>query len=226
MPRVLSDGQSSYASIWMTPGPGGMPFGRVLRGRVAERILTTLLERGGFRVTRFGIEELFDEIKYLDLAAYLQLGLSKALRALPDLLVADTQVSWAALVEVKYRRRFTSKIARELHATLSEQRQYWPEAYAAIIIGEPFLEEGRFHQDYIRLIEPGNIDALLWRPPNSSEPTTRDTMKKVWSRLPTILKLFRPAHFDSETEEAQRRGREFLEACDYVTAAIKELQHF
>ena len=210
----------------MTPGPSGMPFGRVLRGRVAERILTTLLERGGFRVTRFGIEELFDEVKYLDLTEYLQLGLSKALRALPDLLVADTQVSWAALVEVKYRRTFTSKIARELHATLSEQRQHWPEAYAAIIIGDPFVEDGHFHQDYIRLVEPGKTDALLWRPPENAERTDRETMQAVWNRLPTILKLFRPAHFDSDTEEADRRGREFLDACDYVTAAIKELQHF
>jgi hypothetical protein len=41
----------------------------VLRGRLAERILTILLERGGYRVTRLDIEELFDEVKHLDLGA-------------------------------------------------------------------------------------------------------------------------------------------------------------
>jgi hypothetical protein len=212
------------------PGPGasGMPFSHVLRGRVAERILVTLLERGGFRVTRLGIEELFDEVKYLSMQEYLKLGLSKALRALPDLLVADAQISWAALVEVKYRRVFDAEAARELHATLTEQRMHCPEAYAAIIIAEPFVEGGRFHQDYIRMVEPGNTEALLWQPSPvaKSQRTERQNMQLTWERLPTILKLFRPAHFDSDTEEADRRGREFLAGCDYVTAAIKELRHF
>jgi hypothetical protein len=71
---------------------------------MAERILVTLLERGGYRVTRLGIEEIFDEIKLLDQREYLDLGLPPALRALPDILVADPQVSWAALVEIKFRR--------------------------------------------------------------------------------------------------------------------------
>jgi len=42
-----------------------MRFSSLLKGRLAERILVTLLEQGGYRVTRLGIEELFDEVKYL-----------------------------------------------------------------------------------------------------------------------------------------------------------------
>lgn len=74
----------------------------LLRGRLAEQILTVLLERAGYRVTRLGIEVLFDEVKYLDLERYLALGLPEQLRTLPDLLVADPGVTWAKLIEVKF----------------------------------------------------------------------------------------------------------------------------
>lgn len=205
---------------------GGMPFASVLRGRVAERILVSLLERGGFRVTRLGIEELFDEIKYLNLQDYLALGLPKALRALPDLLVADSTVQWAALVEVKFRRAFDDEVARELHSTLTDQREYWPASYAVIIISEPFVDGGRFHQDYIRVVEPDKTDKLLWRPPSPDKRSERDRMQAVWDSLPTILKLFKPAHFDSEEPEAKRRGYDFLSGADYITAAIRELKNF
>ena len=90
-----------------------MDFVSVLKGRVAERILVTLLERGGYRVTRIGVEELFDEVKYLELPAYLRLGLPEALRALPDLLVADPSVSWARLIEVR------STLAGNLNASVA-----------------------------------------------------------------------------------------------------------
>src|ERR1700733_14038557 len=96
----------------------------ILRGRLAERILTILLERGGYRVTRLGIEELFDEVKYLDRERYLALGLPQQLRTLPDLLVADPGVTWARLLEVKFRHSFGRNTADELFATLSEQRGF------------------------------------------------------------------------------------------------------
>src|ERR1043166_4540366 len=141
-----------------------MTFANLLRSRVAERILVTLLERGGYRVTRLGIEEIFDEIKLLSKAEYLGLGLPPALRALPDFLVADPHVSWAVLVELKFRRRFDDEVARELHATLTEQRVHWPDSHAVIMIAEPFVEGGRFHQDYIRYVKPRETDALNLRP--------------------------------------------------------------
>ena len=68
---------------------------------MAERILTVLLERGGYRVTRLGIEELFEEVKYLDREQHLALGLPEQLRTLPDLLVTDPGVTWAKLIECK-----------------------------------------------------------------------------------------------------------------------------
>ncbi len=78
-----------YPSILYTgtmAPPRRFPLTNLLRGRMAERILTVLSERGGYRVTRLGIEELFgrsDEkigehpklLKYLDQEEYLALGL-------------------------------------------------------------------------------------------------------------------------------------------------------
>lgn len=83
----------------------------VLTGNLAQRIVTVLLERAGYRVTRLGVEELFDGVKGMDREQYLGLGLPKQLRTLPDLLVADPGVTWATLIEVKYRNAFTRDTA-------------------------------------------------------------------------------------------------------------------
>src|SRR5579872_2875103 len=79
---------------YMTPSTT-FSLQNLLRGRLAEQILTVLLERAGYRVTRLGIEVLFDEVKYLDRERYLALGLPEQLRTLPDILVADPGVTWA-----------------------------------------------------------------------------------------------------------------------------------
>jgi hypothetical protein len=97
-----------------------LSIANLLRGHLAERILSILLERGGYRVTRLGIEELFDEVKYLDHRHYLALGLPEQLRTLPDLLVADPGVKWAKLIEVKFRRSFSRIAADELFETLTK----------------------------------------------------------------------------------------------------------
>jgi hypothetical protein len=60
----------------VTPS-GPFSIANLLSGHLAERIVTIFLEHGGYRVTRFGIEDLFDEVKYLDLDRYLRLGLPK-----------------------------------------------------------------------------------------------------------------------------------------------------
>ena len=82
------------------------PLPNVLRGRLAEQIVTVLFERSGYRVTRLGIEAWFDEIKHLDHGRYHALGLPEHLRSLPDLFVTDPAVTWAKLIEVKFRRSF------------------------------------------------------------------------------------------------------------------------
>lgn len=199
-----------------------MSFASMLKGRIAERIVVTLLERGGFRVTRLGIEELFDEIKYLPREQYLSLGLPNRLRGLPDLLVADPKVSWAAMLEIKYRRRFDAECARELYATLREQREHWPEAWALIMVAEPFFVGARFHQDFIRLIGPDDLHRLAEAPPTIRGETEKQRMSRVWDRLPMLTKLFYGAHGDDDRD--RKFAQDFWQGADFVTAAIKELR--
>jgi hypothetical protein len=206
-----------------------MDFSNVLRGRIAERILVTLLERGGYRVTRLGIEELFDEVKYLPQSEYLALHLPVELRTLPDLLVADAKVSWAKLVEVKFRRAFTKEVAEELHATLSEQRRYWKDSYAVIMIGEAFDKTHRFHQDYVRVIPPGETDKVLpsrfehlVQPPfQVISEDEQKRMRMVWEQLPTLYALI-PSPKSPSTDE-QALAQEVWTNADRIAAALRRL---
>ena len=138
-----------------------MNFASVLKGRVAESVLIALLERSGYRVTRLGVEVLFDEVKHLDFQEYQRLNLPVQFRSLPDLLVADAEVEHAYLVEVKLRKRFDTETARELFDTLRRQREHWPQAYAVIMLTEPVYPDGRFHQDYIRVVPLAVTEKLV-----------------------------------------------------------------
>jgi hypothetical protein len=206
----------------MTP-PRPFPLINLLRGRLAERILTILLERGGYRVTRFGIEELFAEVKYLDREQYLALGLPEQLRTLPDLLVADPGVTWAKLIEVKFRRRFDRKTADELLTSLREQRRFWPQSSAVIILGQPFLPEARFHQDFIRVIPPNETE-ILKEPRGIDFPGDEfGAMNLLWEQLPMLTSIFRFRDFEHFGEQGKDRGLDFWTSADFITTAIREL---
>lgn len=146
-----------------------MKFSNVAKGQLTQSIAKMLFERAGYRVTRLGIEELFHEVVQLEVQEYRKLGLPKALRALPDLLVATPNISSARLVEVKFRSRFDGDSAQALHKTLSHQFEYWPETVCMLMIAEP-EDGGRFHQDFIRTIDKRtlrHLDAAKWSQPGS-----------------------------------------------------------
>ncbi len=181
-----------------------MQFKNVVKGQVTQSLLTTLLERAGYRVTRFGIEELFREIKHIDLAQYQSLNLPLHLRTLPDLLVAELDVSKAYLVEVKFRKGFTERAARSLHRELSNQRKYWPDTYAVVMIADSFVPSGRFHQDYIRVVEPGKTDWLI---------DDRWKLEQRWDALPHIQKVFGKFY----------RSLDNQQNADLITTTLREL---
>jgi hypothetical protein len=136
-------------------------FANIVKGQITRTVLKTILERGGYRVTRLGIEELFGEIKHLDLQEYHGLSLPMALRYLPDLLVADAAMTRAFLVEVKFRRGFDEQSCQSLYNKLRKQREYWENSYAVIMLAEPMHPRGRFFQDYVRVAYPGVTDWLI-----------------------------------------------------------------
>ena len=162
-----------------------------VKGGLTQNLLTSILEHGGYRVTRLGIEELFGEVKHMDVQAYLNLHLPKRLRTLPDLLVATRDLSQAFLVEVKFRKKFSERAARELHQTLTDQRKHWPESWAVIFISEATFPDMRFHQDYMRAVPPGKEDLLLgFEVFKQHASQSFVPMRTTWNSLPTILNPF------------------------------------
>jgi hypothetical protein len=137
--------------------------------------------------------------------------------------VADPGVTWAKLIEVKFRRCFDRETADELFVKLSTQRHFWSESYAVIIMGKPFLPDARFHQDYIRVIPPDGTE-LLKGPRGVNIPANEhDAMHLLWEQLPMLTKIFRFRDFEHFGEEKEQRGQEFLKGADFITTAIRDL---
>jgi len=179
-------------------------FRDAVKAQIAQAVLATLLERCGYRITRLGIEELFGEVKFKELAQYRELALPAQLRCLPDLLVASPAENRAFLVEVKYRRSFDEPSARWLFEAINRQRRHWPEAHAVLMISQPFRSSDKFHQDYIRVLRPHTADSLT---DDSLSPQER------WRRLPRLQHVF-SAFSDSGGNRA---------LADFVTLALKSL---
>jgi hypothetical protein len=198
-----------------------MNFANILKGRVAESVLTALLERSGYRVTSLGVEVLFDEVKHLDLQQYLKLNLPQQLRSLPDLLVADAEVENAYLIEVKFRKRFDAETARELCDTLNRQAEHWPQAYAVIMIAHPMIEDGRFHQDYIRVL-PIKAAKKLVNPFFDTLTDEYERMQNVWHSLSQLPDVFRYFH---QGQGNEARGSQGQRNADFVTAALRDLKN-
>jgi len=179
-------------------------FRDAVKAQITQAVLAALLERCGYRITRLGIEELFREVKFKELAQYREMALPEQLRCLPDLLVASPAENRALLVEIKYRRCFDDHSARRLFAAIDRQRKHWPEAYAVLMISQPFATGDRFHQDYIRVLPPHATARLIDRslPP-----------KERWRRIPRLQHVF-SAFSDSEDNRA---------LADFVTHALKSL---
>jgi hypothetical protein len=184
-----------------------LEFTNVIKGLVTQTLLTALLERGGYRVTRLGIEELFGEVKHIDLPQYLSLNLPLQLRYLPDLLVAELDMTHVFLVEVKFRRRFDQDAAIALHAELTQQREHWPESYAVIIVAESSVSGRSYHQDYIRVLKPGETQMLV--DPQLSSP-------QRWERLHHLQRVFTRFNNDKYIIDVQK-------SADTLTQTLQDL---
>jgi hypothetical protein len=181
-----------------------LDFANVVKGQITQTVVGALFERWRYRVARLGIEELFGEIKHIDLDQYRRLNLPIEVRTLPDLLVTSIDMTEAFLVEVKFRRKLDEDTARSLHAVLSEQRKHWPQSYAILIVAESFVKDGRFHQDYIRVIRPDQTDKLI----DSTSP-----IQSRWDSLAALNSVFKPF--------GEPRGS--ASHADYLTAMLKQL---
>jgi hypothetical protein len=182
-------------------------FTNTLKGVVTQTILKALFERGGYRVTGLGIEELFSEVKHSDLKQYENLNLPMQLRYIPDLLVAEIDMSNVFLVEVKFRKKFDKNSAQDLFQTLERQRKYWGQSYAVIMIAESFVPDGQYHQDFIRVVKPESHHILVDR---------KLSLVQRWDKFEHLQKVFKRFNNDRHIVDVQK-------SADTLTQMLKDL---
>lgn len=118
-----------------------MDFSAKLKGNLTENICATILENAGYRVTNFGIEKTLKEVSFLEQEKYFALGLPDTLRLMPDLIVAEFDMSAVWLLEVKYRQNFDSfKNCASLYEKLQRQAKAWGDFWVLIFLNEPATE--------------------------------------------------------------------------------------
>ena len=170
------------------------PLERSIKGRTSEAIATIIFERGGYRLARFGIEELFREVKLLSDGEYARLGLDRRLRSLPDFLVSDPALSVVHQVEVKFRSNLYQKTRDELALKLAVQRDDWPNSYVLLMVGHsPVGSSAAFFQDYVRILPPENTASWV---------AEKRTHTQFWLDLPQVADVFplvKKSDFDLDT---------------------------
>jgi hypothetical protein len=184
-----------------------LEFTNIIKGAVTQTLLSVLFERGGYRVTRLGIEELFSEIKHIELSNYVNLNLPMQLRSLPDLLIAETDMSHVFLVEVKIRKKFNEDSAESIFESPKEQRKYWPQAYVVIMVAEALNPTDRFHQDYVRVLRPSGHEALIDK---------RVPIVQRWEKLEQLQRVFTKFNNDKLVLDVQK-------AADTLTQTLRDL---
>ena len=208
----------------------GLHFSSKVKGQITQSLVKVLFERAGYRVMRLGIEEMFSEIVHLDKDQYFQLGLPDQLRYLPDLLIASPEITTASLVEVKFRSVFNQETASDLYRVLSRQFNYWPSALCVLLIGESCLEDGRFHQDYIRVVDQDHLihlNSSYWPGYSETDQRTEPQLceiqssyecfgyRGVWELLPALYDAFERFHYTKTDTWAY---------ADMITMTLRDLK--
>jgi hypothetical protein len=164
------------------------------KGRFAETIISTLLEHAGYRVLRLGVEEVVSEVKAGVARGERTLQLPDQLRTAPDFLVVDPATGECTLLEVKFRGTFDDRVATGLHAVLTRQATYWPEAVTAIVCADPpGSSKATDVRGFIGCLRATDLDRLI---------ETHDHFTK-WQRLRTLGGIFDRAadlHFYQQAE--------------------------
>ena len=103
----------------------------ILKGRIAETIVSEMLQEAGYFVYRFGYEGL--------LQSFAQRGLPKMkkgdieadkVRSMPDFIVMDKEGD-VSFVEVKFRAR--RELNEEFRERIGRASKYWPEAKLLVV---------------------------------------------------------------------------------------------
>jgi hypothetical protein len=155
-------------------------FDDLVKGQVTQTILQSVLERVGYRVRRFGVEELLPDLRGSENVS-IRSSLPERIRFLPDFLVLDPELGQVHLTEVKFRRRLSPVSLQSLLSEIALRCQYWPETETVLMVAEGAQDRG-YHQDHIRVIRP-TVDGDLKAAQVSPE--------EWWEQLPPLQNVYR-----------------------------------
>ncbi|MBI4992489.1 MAG: hypothetical protein HZB99_04735 [Candidatus Harrisonbacteria bacterium] len=104
---------------------------RVLKGRIAETIVSEMLQEAGYFVYRFGYEGILQSLVQKGLPKMKSGSIvAEKIRTMPDFIVM-AKSSEVFFVEVKYRT--SQEIDQALKDWLQKANKYWPEAKLLLI---------------------------------------------------------------------------------------------
>ncbi len=96
-----------------------------LKGSLAQAVVKAAFSHWNYRVVPFGVEETLREVTSLDLEQYRKLKLPVTLRSAPDFIVASLDMSFAHLVEVKFRSKWSDVVRKNCRHELQRQVKHW-----------------------------------------------------------------------------------------------------
>ncbi|ELK4796398.1 TPA: hypothetical protein L5Q98_002069 [Pseudomonas aeruginosa] len=183
-----------------------MEFESKLKGSISETISINIFENAGYRVTPLGIEKVVREIKSLTKDQYLGLN-AKTLKSMPDMLITEPDMSNAWLVEVKYRKSFSSfKNCEKLQKKLNEQSKLRGSLFVLLYVDKKEGISTRAAGSYCGVIEVQSKSGVLhFKQKNGESLIKWDRLK--WADLARVQSVFtrlKNADPDSPIEKSIR----------------------
>jgi hypothetical protein len=95
-----------------------------------------------------------------------------------------------------------------LSDTLKQQGEHWPAAYAVIMLADPVVSNGRFHQDYIRVLPVKAAGKLVDPYYNEAYQDESFRMQCLWDTLTQLQDVFRYFHQGKGNERRGGQGQQ------------------
>jgi hypothetical protein len=172
-------------------------FKSSVKGRIAETLVSCLLQHAGYRVLPLGIEHSVRELKVISTAdPEIYHSAPEAIRRLPDFVVLDTRTdSPGCVVEVKFRKRWPDFQNPKLIEILLAQARAWPRLRLIAFLGLPFQADTRRScqatpENLCRVFDLCEHEQTLCIAPSSKYGSSKPLAECDWAHGQTLQRAF------------------------------------
>lgn len=171
-----------------------MRFEHVLKGKVVEVIIGSLLRHAGYAVVASSVETLFPSLPHLTADQYASLRLGAEIRLMPDLLLLPAE-GQASEIEIKYRTSLSREVARDLAAELRTQQQHFPDTHTVIVRGVAPAGTPGGVDDHIRVLAPRTLELfaaadLFYHTCTGPESPADTRLEPMWQAMRPITSVW------------------------------------